>query len=95
MERKPAIEETNISGNRFINETKSINQKIKSYRDSLNEYNEISAKRSRKYGGVETVEEELETLNNEYKNLLDKVLSYLNQLQDDESRMREFVSYIV
>lgn len=68
-------------------------QKIKVYNDSLDDYNvEISAKRARKYAGVEIVEQELESLNNEYKNLLDKVLSYLNQLQDDESRMREFVS---
>lgn len=86
------IEETNLAGNRFISEAKSITQKFKSYRDSLDEYNEISAKRARKHGGVEIVEQELQTLNSEYKSLLDKVLSYLNQLQDDESRMREFVS---
>ncbi|OTF80336.1 hypothetical protein BLA29_014030 [Euroglyphus maynei] len=70
-------------------------QKIKIYHDNLDDYNvEISAKRPRKYAGVEIVEQELQTLNTDYKNLLDKVLSYLNQLQDDESRIREFVSII-
>lgn len=67
-------------------------QKIKSYKESLEDHAEISAKRLRKHGGVEIVEQELEALNNEYKSLLDQVLSYLNQLQDDESRIKEFVS---
>ena len=92
VQRKPSIEDTNVAGNRFINEAKTLNGKIKNYRDSLDEQLELSAKRARKYGGVEIVEQELEALNKEYKSLLDQVLSYLNQLQDDETRMREFVS---
>lgn len=94
MQRKPAIEDTNVAGNRFINEAKSLNVKIKNYRDSLDEQLELSAKRARKVEGVELVEQELEALNKEYKSLLDQVLSYLNQLQDDETRMREFVSFL-
>ena len=73
--------------------------KIKAYRESVAEegatgrgHEPLSAKRARKYTGVEAVEQELEALNREYKALLDQVLSYLNQLQDDETRMREFVS---
>ncbi|UXI17137.1 cathepsin O-like cysteine peptidase protein [Sarcoptes scabiei] len=92
VERKPAIEETTNAGYRFIQEAKSSMQKIKSYKESLEDHAEISAKRLRKHGGVEIVEQELEALNNEYKSLLDQVLSYLNQLQDDESRIKEFNS---
>ena len=92
MQRKPSIEDTNVAGNRFINEAKTLNVKIKNYRDSIDEQLELSSKRARKVEGVEIVEQELETLNKEYKSLLDQVLSYLNQLQDDETRMREFVS---
>lgn len=58
----------------------------------MDESVELSAKRARKIEGVEIVEQELEALNKEYKSLLDQVLSFLNQLQDDETRMREFVS---
>ncbi|KAI2799657.1 hypothetical protein BLOT_011563 [Blomia tropicalis] len=90
VERKPSIEDTTLSGTRFINEAKNINVKIKNYRETLDESVELSAKRARKIEGVEIVEQELEALNKEYKSLLDQVLSFLNQLQDDETRMREF-----
>lgn len=69
-----------------------VNTKIKTYRTSVEDQAEASAKRARKFAGVEVVEQELQHLNTEYKALLDKVLSLLNQLQDDESRLREFVS---
>lgn len=97
VQRKPSIEDTNIAGGRFISEAKSLNVKIKTFRETVDESggrHELSAKRARKYSGVEAVEQELEALNKEYKALLDQVLSYLNQLQDDETRMREFVSFI-
>lgn len=96
--RKHSIEETNVSGNRFINEAKTLNAKMKSYKDSLDDSTktgELAAKRLRKVdGGVEVVQKELDYLNNEYKSLLNQVLSLLNQLQDDETRMREFVSFL-
>lgn len=53
---------------------------------------DASAKRSKVVNGVETVAVELKALNEEYKATLDRLLALLNQLQDDESKLREFVS---
>ncbi len=93
---KSSIEETNSAGNRFSKEAKIYDLKLKNYRETVAEQAhpslDASAKRSKVVNGVETVAVELKALNEEYKATLDRLLALLNQLQDDESKLREFVS---
>lgn len=69
--------------------------KLKNYREHVQESHpsiDASAKRSKMVNGAETVTTELKQLNDEYKSILDRLIALLNQLQDDESKLREFVS---
>lgn len=78
-----------------MKEAKIYDLKLKNYREQVAEQHpsiDASAKRSKMVNGIETVTMELKTLNEEYKATLDKLLVLLNQLQDDESKLREFVS---
>lgn len=92
---KSSIEDTNTAGSRFMKESKIYDLKLKNYREQVTEQHpsiDASAKRSKMVNGIETVTRELKALNEEYKATLDKLLALLNQLQDDESKLREFVS---
>lgn len=92
---KSSIEETNTSGTRFMKEAKIYDLKLKNYREQVAEQHpsiDASAKRSKIVNGIETVTVELKQLNEEYKATLDKLIALLNQLQDDDAKLREFVS---
>ena len=94
---RSSIEETITAGTRFIKEAKIYDLKLKNYREQVEEHQpsiDASAKRSKIVNGVETVTIELEQLKTEYEATLNKILALLNQLQDDESKLKEFVSTI-
>lgn len=80
-----------------MKEAKIHDQKLKSYREKIQEYQpsiDASAKRSKIICGIDCVEQELKQLNDAYASLLNRILNLLNQLQDDDSKLREFVSDI-
>lgn len=91
---KSSIDETNNLGQRFIKEAKIYDQKLKNYREHLEEYHQkvFDSKRSKIVSGAECVAQELKQLNDDYASLLNRILSLLNQLQDDDSKYKEFVS---
>ncbi|KAH7645757.1 microtubule-actin cross-linking factor 1-like protein [Dermatophagoides farinae] len=90
---KISIEETNHLGARFMKEAKIYDLKLKNYREKIEEYHpsvDAAAKRSKIIGGIDCVEQELKQLNDDYASLLNRILGLLNQLQDDDSKLREF-----
>lgn len=81
-----------------MKEAKIFDLKLKNYREQLEEYHpsiDASAKRTRVVNGVEIVGQELKQLEEEYNAILNKILALLNQLQDDNSKLKEFVSTII
>lgn len=93
---KSSIEDTNNTGTRFMKEATIYDLKLKNYREQLEEYHpslDASAKRSRVVSGIEVVTNELKMLNEDYVSIMDRLLVLLNQLQDDNSKLKEFVSF--
>lgn len=93
---KSSIEDTNNTGTRFMKEATIYDLKLKNYREQLEEYHpslDASAKRSRVVNGIEVVTGELKKLNDDYVAIMDRLLALLNQLQDDDSKLKEFVSF--
>ncbi|XP_075678400.1 dystonin-like isoform X3 [Dermatophagoides pteronyssinus] len=91
---KISIEDTNHLGVRFMKEAKIYDLKLKNYREKIDEYHhtgiDATTKRSKIISGIDCVEQELKQLNNDYAELLNRILGLLNQLQDDDSKLREF-----
>lgn len=78
-----------------MKEAKIYDLKLKNYREKIEEYHpsvDAAAKRSKIISGIDCVEQELKQLNDDYAALLNRILGLLNQLQDDDSKLREFVS---
>lgn len=79
-----------------MKEAKIYDLKLKNYREKIDEYHhtgiDATTKRSKIISGIDCVEQELKQLNNDYAELLNRILGLLNQLQDDDSKLREFVS---
>jgi len=76
-----------------MSEAKNYDTKLKSYREAVEQFHRSSSiQRSKSVSGIEIVTNEINKLNGEYQALLEKILDLLKQLQDDEAKLREFVS---
>lgn len=84
--KKSSLENTNIVGGRFIREAKIYDLRLKHYKDSLEEVHpSLDASLSKKAkltSGANNVSQELDNLNQQYKELVDLILEYINGLKD-------------
>ncbi|KAG8192780.1 hypothetical protein JTE90_019099 [Oedothorax gibbosus] len=80
--QKAAIEDTNADGARFIREAKMYDLQLKLYQEGLDENPAASdAKRAKLASGAEVVTQQLDELNQEYIDLVNTVLQFLNELK--------------
>ncbi|XP_076364796.1 plectin-like isoform X2 [Tachypleus tridentatus] len=85
-QRKSAIEETNTLGGRYVREAKIYDLRLKHYRESLEEVHpSLDAsipKKAKVVIGADDLSQELDILNQNYTELVNTVLEYLNKLRD-------------
>ncbi|XP_067121193.1 microtubule-actin cross-linking factor 1, isoforms 1/2/3/4/5-like isoform X3 [Centruroides vittatus] len=97
--KKPSLENTNIVGGRFIREAKIYDLRLKHYKDSLEEVHpSLDASLSKKAkltSGANNVSQELDNLNQQYKDLVNAILDYINGLKDVLTRHGSKVSVTI
>ncbi|XP_022236398.1 uncharacterized protein LOC106476963, partial [Limulus polyphemus] len=97
-QRKSSIEDTNTLGGRYVREAKIYDLRLKHYRESLEEVHpSLDAsipKKAKVVVGADDVSQELDILNQNYTELVNTVLEYLNKLRELLSEHKDYKSSI-
>ncbi|XP_022239565.1 microtubule-actin cross-linking factor 1-like isoform X12 [Limulus polyphemus] len=93
-QRKSSIEHTNTLGGRYVREAKIYDLRLKHYRESLEEVHpSLDAsipKKAKVVVGADVISQELDVLNKQYSDLVDKILQYLNELREYLSGQKDY-----
>ncbi|XP_067144023.1 microtubule-actin cross-linking factor 1 isoform X6 [Centruroides vittatus] len=84
-EKKNSIENVNILGGRYIREAKIFDLRLKHYKEGLEEVHpSLDAsvvKKAKLSSGADVVSQELDTLNQQYTNMVDSLVQHINELK--------------
>ncbi|XP_076320048.1 microtubule-actin cross-linking factor 1, isoforms 1/2/3/4/5-like isoform X3 [Tachypleus tridentatus] len=93
-QRKSSIEHTNTLGGRYVREAKIYDLRLKHYSESLEEVHpSLDAsipKKAKVVVGADVISQELDVLNKQYTDVVDKILQYLNELREYLSGQKDY-----